>query len=108
VKFLGNQCDTNTFKAAIHTGTYNFHGTTDPVEVHFVDPNGEIWSSSDGTGDQTGSVFTITDVVRVGMVLGNLQLKYKATFNCKLYNMMTGASMTLTDGVYVGKVENYN
>jgi hypothetical protein len=107
--FPGNQCDTIEFKKAIHTGAYVYHGTgTNPVEIHWVDANGGIWSTQDGTGDQTGSTFTVTDVARVGIALGNLQLKFRATFNCKLYNMNTGASMTLTDGVYIGKVENYN
>jgi hypothetical protein len=109
VYFLGNECDTNTFKAAIHTGSYTFHGTgINGVEIGWVDANGEIWSTSDGSGDQTGSAYTVTDVQRVGLVLGQLILKFKATFNCKLYNMNTGQSMTLTDGVYVGRVANYN
>jgi hypothetical protein len=109
VHFAGNQCDTNKFKAVIHTGNYLFHGTgSNPVEISFVDANGEIWGTDNGSGDQTGSNFTVTDVARVGVVQGNLQLKIKATFNCILYNFSTGASVTLTDGVYVGKVENYN
>ncbi len=107
--FMGNQCDTAKFKAVIHTGSYSYTANgNNGVKISWVDANGDFWATDYGTGNQTGSSFSITDVVPVGFVLGNYELKFKATFSCKLYNYSTGASVLLTDGVYVGKFENYN
>lgn len=107
VYFFGNEVDTAVFKDFLQTGPRNY--SVDPangVSVGFTDPSGTHWSSSFGTANQSGSLFSITEYKTLGMVLWSYQVKIKATFNCKVYDF-AGNVKTITDGVYVGVFENY-
>ncbi|HNS13192.1 MAG TPA: hypothetical protein PKM97_11315 [Bacteroidia bacterium] len=107
VYFLGNEVDTSVFKSFLQTGARNY--SVDPangVSIGFTDPSGTYWSSSLGSANQNGSLFSITEYKALGMVLWSYQVKIKATFNCKVYDF-NGNVKTVTDGVYVGVFENY-
>lgn len=71
------------------------------VSVGWTDPQGEDWSTQAGTGDQTGSTFTIISAVDAKMFNG-FYLKTKMQFKCKLYNVKTGAMKEVTNGEMVG------
>ena len=109
ITFSGNSVDPAAFKAFIQAGSYSYtpSGNNKVVAVRWADENGNFYSTEWGTGTQTGSTFTITDVQDAGTVLGHAHVKFKATFNCTLYDFF-GSAKTLTDGVYVGYFENYN
>ena len=108
IKFLGNHLDTTRFKSFFQTGILSYNTASIKwVQVKWVDATGDFWSTTAGTGLQTGSNFTITDIKPLGFVLGDYYMKFRATFNCTLYNDITGASMQLTDGLYVGGFGNY-
>ncbi len=109
IYFSGNRVEENKFISFIHTGNYLYsNGAANGIIVGWIDGNGQFWSTDKGVGTQTGSLFTITDVKPLGLVFSNYEIKFKAKFNCILYNDITGQSMTLTDGVYVGVFENFN
>lgn len=89
----------NFFQKRTHPYTM---GVANGIAIEWHDAAGNIWSTENGTADQTGSVFTIVDNLqdyeRDG---GDLSMKMHATFNCKLYNA-SGAVKTLTNGKIVG------
>ncbi len=67
----------------------------DGVVVCYIDPDGVPWSTDRGTGDQTGSTFSV--VSKNAVASPYHQTEVLATFSCKLYNE-AGAMMTLTNG----------
>ena len=82
---------------------YNGSGIVDEVRVSMV-YNGDIWDTTLGTADQSGSSFTITKVTEKEL-LGTKYVNIEATFSCTLYDF-NGNTMQLTNGVYVGSFEN--
>lgn len=77
------------------------------AEVQYQDANGVNWSSYFGAGTQSGtSTFTITDTLHVNTG-GTAYVKFKATYNCTLYNLAGTQTMSLTNGVFVGYFSEY-
>jgi hypothetical protein len=98
-----------TFKAFFTPGNYpyappGFHtfDNGNGVAIGWSDPSGEYWDSHAGTADQTGSTFKIISVVDSYDAIGNYYITVKMQFNCKLYNINTGAVKQLTNGEMVG------
>jgi hypothetical protein len=103
--FNGSAPDTASFDAFFPVGSYTYSiNYANGIEIDWIDPNGNQYSTSMGTGNQSNSSFTVT-AKHVSMVSGYYQVKVLATFNCTLYNS-SGASITLTNGTYVGSFEN--
>jgi hypothetical protein len=74
----------------------------DGVNLGWTDANGEEWGTDYGTGDQTGSTFSIISFADATDLTGTLYLKTKMQFKCKLYNHTTGAVKEITSGEMVG------
>ena len=99
------------FKAFFAPGQYSFAPESflqgDGVQVYWTDRNGEDWYTRDGRTDQSGSIFKIISVEDSPDALGRYYVKVKMQFNCKLYNVNTGAMKQLTNGelvAYFGKI----
>jgi hypothetical protein len=74
----------------------------DGVEILWTDASGTQWSSSKGTGDQTGSNFVVTEHTLQEYQIGQYKAgRYysKGTFSAKLYDG-TGRSINVTDGKF--------
>jgi len=71
----------------------------DGVKITWYDSNGDMWSTDMGSGNQSGSTFTIEDR-RAYTFSGEKYVRIKASFNCTVYNGL-GGSKTITDGVSV-------
>lgn len=67
----------------------------DGAQVYYVDENGTYWSTDEGTKDQTGSNFEITEQIERGNDYS--EETTSAKFNCTLYDS-NGNSMILTNG----------
>jgi hypothetical protein len=96
--------DSALFDAYFATGTYSYSvnlSTANGIQIQWINSKGDIYSTAQGSGTQTGSTFTITEKHALGMVYGSYEVAVMATFNCTLYST-TGTSITLTNGVYVG------
>lgn len=100
----------HNFLSAAHTdmknffnaGTYNFSvDAQSGVEISWTDATGKYWSTSIGSGDETGSTFKILSVVDDPDALGKYYVKVKSQFNCTLYDD-SGNSMPLTGGEMAG------
>ncbi len=68
------------------------------VRIDYVDENGEMWATDAGSQNQTGSSFVIQET-KAFSLFGEKYIRVKAAYHCKLYNLLSGASMDLTDGV---------
>jgi hypothetical protein len=103
----------NITRSYTKKGTYTYgipdlpSTSTFNSEVQYKDPAGVYWSTSFGSGAQTGSSFMITDTLHTAMADGSKAVKFKATFNCTLYNMAASASMSVTNGSFVGYFSDY-
>ena len=94
------------FLAYFTPGNYPYTDEyVDGAAIFYTDANGEMWGSNMGSGDQTGSVFTIVQV-REETFFPNYDIRVLCHFNCKLYNG-SGQSKSLTDGEYVGLFEAF-
>jgi len=97
------------FKAFFKPGSYpNTSGPDydpyqngDGIYIYWVDKQGKIWSTTDGSGDQTGSSFKIISVDDDGDGV-HYYIRVKMQFNCKLYKEGTGEMIQLTNGEMVG------
>jgi hypothetical protein len=76
----------------------------DGAGVGFIDPDGVMWRTDEGTGDQTGSTFKITEYI-TNPDASSPKI-CKAVFSCKLYDG-NGNIKTLTDGILRGRVLHY-
>lgn len=74
----------------------------DGVILEWQDENGDEWSTTYGTGDQTNSYFQILSIIDATDLTGTLYLKTKMRFSCKLYNRITGAMILVTNGEMAG------
>lgn len=68
------------------------------IEIIHHDKKANLWKTSQGNQDE--STFEITDIVS-----DSLYIKFKAIFNCKLYNS-EGKIKDLKNGIYIGYFEN--
>ncbi|MBE7170230.1 MAG: hypothetical protein INR73_06550 [Williamsia sp.] len=98
-------------KAFFKPGSYPYapaaQPTPDGASIGWTDPDGNEWDTQAGTGDQTGSSFTIISVTDNYDLVGTYYLKVKIQFNCKLYNINTGAMKQVVNGemvVLFGKI----
>lgn len=96
----------NLFKLGTRTyGRYNSDSIpqkfTAGVYVSYL-VNDVLWSSDLGSGDQTGSSFTITEFIDNNTDYTSEKI-VAATFSCKLYDG-NGNSKTVTNGKYRGRV----
>jgi hypothetical protein len=93
------------FRAFFAPGTRSYtkdFSAMDGVNIGWKDANGVSWQTDYGTGDQTGSTFTIVSIENARDITGTLYLKTKMQFKCKLYNETTGEVKTVTSGEMVG------
>ena len=92
--------------AMIKTGAYPFgvgnvnSTTVNGAAIDFIDANGNNWFSE--TGSQTGSTFTITELVT--NTTGTSGKIFKATFSCKLYDINGTNSIQVTNATIRGKI----
>ena len=99
----------NQFKAFFNPGTYPFTSGPeyDPFQngngiyIMWMDKQGNLWTTMDGTGNQTGSNFKIISATDDADPL-TYYIRVKMQFNCKLYKEGTGEMMQLTNGEMVG------
>lgn len=71
----------------------------DGIMIRFYDGTGTLWSTDQGSANQTGSVFKIDDR-KPFLFASEKYIKVKFSFNCKVYDG-SGASKTITNGVGV-------
>ena len=101
--------DYKTRAEAITTG-YQDYGYDDPTVVsdgafvEYWDNAGEYWSTTKGSGNQSGSSFTITSYK--DNTDGYSVKIMEAEFNCMLYNQ-SGASIKVTNGKVKGRIVLY-
>lgn len=103
---MGNPAATASFEGyfAIATHPYSANDNTDYQGVIVrIMYNGTMYSSINGSANQSGSQFKIDD--NQSSHVGYDYMKIKASFNCKLYDA-GGSSITLTDGVVVTNFGN--
>ncbi|MGP8217057.1 MAG: hypothetical protein ACLQQ4_15925 [Bacteroidia bacterium] len=97
--------DTVTFFKFFTPGSYPYSvNYTNGIEVDWIDPSGNSYSTSLGAGTQTGSTFTITAEKAVDL-LGTYNVVVVINFSCTLYNS-SGSGIKLTNGVYVGAFQD--
>jgi hypothetical protein len=99
------------FRAFFAPGDYPYapesYSNGDGIHISWQSPDGEYWSTRNGPADQVGSTFKIISVVDARDITGTLYIKVKMQFNCKFYNVNTGAVKTCTNGemvAYFGKL----
>ena len=78
-------------------------GTIDGVIIKWTDKQGNVWSTTNGSGDQSNSYFIISGYDGGHDASGNLYVRVTALFNCTLYKQTTGEQLQLTNGEFVGK-----
>lgn len=103
--FTGSMPDTASFDAFFPVTSIAFSkNNINGIDIDWIDPTGNLYSTSLGTANQSSSAFAIT-AKQVTTILGYQNVKVMATFSCTLYNS-TGGSIALTNGIYVGYFEN--
>jgi hypothetical protein len=107
LKFFDHDPSSAERLAMFKTGSYPYgFGSTSPstidgVSIDYTDATGKEWFSE--LGSQTGSTFSITEVVDNP---DNTSFKIlKATFSCKLYDF-SGGSIQVNNAVIRGKIYN--
>lgn len=101
--FCENTPSDATFLSFFTTGTYTFSKNAENgFELGWNDGT-QLWSTSKGSADQTGSSIKITQTGSEE-IWGEFYVNVNGTFNCKLYND-AGASKTLTNGKFIGYFE---
>lgn len=70
------------------------------IQIEYRDPEGQLWSTICGSGLQTGQSFTIVESA-FGSDGISTKVTVLASFSCKLYNCLSGASVTVTNGTLV-------
>ena len=105
-----NATDANV-KSFFKPGSYPYvpdnQSATVGASIGWTDPDGNDWDTQAGTKEQTGSSFKILSVTDSYDLLGTYYFKVKIQFNCKLYNVTTGAVKQVTNGemvVLFGKI----
>lgn len=109
LNFPNGSLQENQFANFFFTGSYPFTLDADEgIEINWRDDDGNIWSTSNGTANQSGSSFTIANKAVDEDLEGQgfYAVKIKADFNCKLYDE-SGNSKTISDASYVGYFVKY-
>lgn len=100
----GGSPDDATFKTLFPVASAPYSvNAANGVEIAIWDSNNVMWSTSQGTGNQSGSTFNIVQTKDEQQ--GDLYVKTYITFSCKVYNA-AGAMKTITNGKYVGYFGN--
>lgn len=109
VKFHVTPMDCFKKLSVFNLGTYNYGNlqsystAMDGIVIEYYDNSGKVWKSDNGSGNQTGSSFSVSQLDDI-LVLGNIYgYIVKASFNCKLYDNL-GNSITLTNGYIYGEI----
>lgn len=101
----GSSPSNAVFKGFFNPGTYPYAVIPlNGIIVTYYDAAGKTWSTDMGSKNQTGSVFTISQIKEESQ-FGQYSIKVMANFNCKLYND-SGEQKTLTNGLFIGYFEN--
>lgn len=103
LSFQNGTLTNNQFANLFQVGDYPYSiDALNGVEIYWRDQNDTLWSTSFGTANQVGNVFTLTDkqVEPDLQGTGYYAVKAKMTFNCTLYDN-SGNSKALTDGIFV-------
>jgi len=104
--FLGSSAENSEFLDFFSAGNYSY--TTEEVNGVSIswrdETTGTIWTTYNGSSDQTGSEFVI-EQVKVLSTQFEYTIKVLAHFNCKLYDG-SGNSKTVTEGKFVGQYSN--
>lgn len=93
----------DAFEIFLEPGPRNFGPATsgsNGVEVEYRDANSQRWSTQCGAGPQVGNQFQIVESAFGTDGLG-YKVKVLCTFSGILYNCVSGASMTVTEGTLV-------
>lgn len=102
------------FKNFLKTQTYSISSlpatSNDPrgIYISVKDNSNVMWYSINpvtSKGFQSGSFFKVVEKVEFMEVAPNLTIKFKANFNCKLYNA-AGDSLMLTNGEIITSYSN--
>ena len=99
-----NQTERNSM---IKLGSYSYglsdvsSSTINGASIDFIDENGVTWFSETGT-QSSSSNFKIVELI--DNTDGTSGKIFKATFNCKLYNLDGSASIQVTNGLVRGKI----
>jgi hypothetical protein len=102
--------------STVKVGSYNYFDCSASglagAEVMYIDGNGVVWTSYNGTADQTGSTFALTKVTSdpsFNAVTGvyNNKLSVAGNFNCKVYDGL-GNSKTITAGSFNTRLQPVN
>lgn len=110
-RYLGGQPTNAQFLGFMPVGPVVYGNTevvNDRVKLSWWDENGVEWSTQCGTALQpAGSSFVITEVVDVPVPFNFTQRKMRVTFNCRLYNCLSGSSFkTVTNGTGIFHFDN--
>ncbi|MFT3909850.1 MAG: hypothetical protein QM737_10525 [Ferruginibacter sp.] len=91
-----------TFKTFFSIGLVPYNADPlDGVEIRWIDDTDTEYSTAFGTGDQSGSSFSITNVEdQPGQTAYSIRVH--ASFNCKLYDASGTTTKVLTGGTFVG------
>jgi len=106
--FLGS----SDYAAMWQVGDYNYGSSEDDnngvsvdgVIITYVDADGVNWTTSKGTGDQSGSSFNIS--AAVDATDGVSQKVATGTFSCKLYDG-DGNEIVVTNGSFKGRAATF-
>lgn len=107
LSYTGSSVASDTeFDNFISVGSHSYSvDAANGVHISWYDAGtSSYWTTSLGSGNQTGSTFNITQVAPTNLI-GNHYVKFIATFSCTLYNG-SGSSKSVTNGTYVGYFEN--
>lgn len=89
------------FRSFFTPGQYNYGlDPNDGFSIEWKDRNGTLWSSFEGTADQTGSTISILSITESPDAFGTLYLKTSIQFNCKLYD--GNGNVKQATGTFVG------
>lgn len=101
----GGSPDDATFKTLFPVASAPYSvNAANGVEISIWDSNDVMWSTSLGSGNQSGSSFNIVQTKDEQQ--GYLYVKTYITFSCKVYNA-AGTAKTITNGKYVGHFGNF-
>jgi hypothetical protein len=93
------------FRAFFTPGDYPYapedFSNGDGIQIGWSAPDGSEWWTRNGPADQVGSTLKIVSVEDARDITGRLYIKVKMQFNCKFYNVNTGATKTCTNGELV-------
>jgi PKD repeat protein len=108
--FQGSEPDSTSFKAMFAAGQKSYlpneAETNLGVEIRYFDGSGNIYSSFDTS--QSGQTFNITSF-KTGKDLANQDIVIvKASFSCKLKNIISSQVITLSNGLFYGRYSRHN